>query len=94
MSQFKVIAVVDGDTFDVTPNWKWNGSNGNRVRPAGYDAPELHQFGGTSAKQKLERLILGKAVQLEEAYRIDHGRLVCRVYLNGKSLADYFTEYQ
>lgn len=93
MPRFKVIAVIDGDTFDVTPNWQCNGSPGNRVRPIGYDAPELHEPGGLAAKQKLERLILGKMVSLGTAHRIDRGRLVCEVYFNGRNLADYFPEY-
>ena len=41
MSNFRVVAVVDGDTFDVFPQWQWNGQTGSRIRPAGYDAPEL-----------------------------------------------------
>ena len=94
MDQFTVITVLDGDTFDVTPNWQWNGSTGNRVRPAGYDAPELHEPGGQASKQKLERLILRKVVSLGAAHKIGRGRLVCEVYLNGKNLKDYFREYQ
>lgn len=94
MASFKVISVIDGDTFDVSPQWRWNGQEGNRVRPAGYDAPELHQPGGQAAKDKLSRLILGKQVELGNAHRIDRGRLVCEVYYNGKNLAEYFPEYQ
>jgi len=94
MASFKVISVIDGDTFDVSPQWRWNGQEGSRVRPAGYDAPELHQPGGQTAKDKLTRLILGKQVELGNAHRIDRGRLVCDVYYNGKNLADYFPEYQ
>ena len=94
MNSFTVILVVDGDTFDVTPNWKWNGTVGSRVRPTGYDAPELSTTQDQIAKQKLERLISGKTVQLGNAHTIDRGRLVCDVYLNGRNLADYFPEYR
>ena len=94
MAQFRVIDVIDGDTFDVTPSWKWNGSSGNRVRPAGYDAPELHEYGGQAAKEKLARLILGKTVHLGTAHRVDRGRLVCEVFIGGRNLADYSPEYQ
>ncbi len=56
MTEFKVVNIVDGDTFDVDPGWKWNGDNGKRIRPAGYDAAELGRpldafkriFGGPS----------------------------------------------
>lgn len=94
MTEFNVISIIDGDTFDVSPGWQWNGNSGTRVRPTGYDAPELNTYGGQAAKERLERLILGKGVELGSAYRIDRGRLVCDVFLRGKNLADYFPEYQ
>lgn len=94
MTKFNVISIIDGDTFDVSSGWRWNGNSGTRVRPTGYNAPELHGYGGQAAKERLERLILGKSVELGSAYRIDRGRLVCDVYLRGKNLADHFPEYQ
>ena len=94
MPEFKVTSIIDGDTFDVSPQWRWNGSEGNRVRPTGYDAPEMGTPGGQTAKDKLARLILGQQVELGSAYKIDHGRLVCDVYFKGKNLASYFPEYQ
>jgi endonuclease YncB( thermonuclease family) len=94
MSEFKVTLIIDGDTFDVTPEWKWNNQTGSRVRPTGYDAPELHEYGGQAAKDKLTKLILGKQVELRTAHKIDRGRLVCDVYYQGRNLADYFPEYQ
>ena len=66
MSGFTVTCVVDGDTFDVTPQWRWNGQTGKRVRPTGYDAPELHSTGGQAAKAKLSRLILGETGRTAE----------------------------
>lgn len=94
MAEFKVSAVIDGDTFEVANAWTWNGQNGSRVRPAGYNAQEINAVAGQRARQKLERLILGEQVNLAKAHWIDRGRLVCDVYYNGKNLADYFTEYQ
>ncbi len=94
MSAFRVISIIDGDTFEVSPQWKWNGQTGTRVRPTGYNAPELHTYGGQAAKEKLSRLILGKEVDLRAAHKVDRGRLVCDVYYKGKYLADYFPEYQ
>ena len=94
MSAFKVTAIIDGDTFEVSPQWKWNGETGTRVRPTGYDAPEMGTYGGQAAKDKLSRLILREEVDLRAAYKVDRGRLVCDVYFRGKNLADYFPEYQ
>jgi len=94
MAEFRVTNIIDGDTFDVNPSWEWNGQTGSRVRPTGYDAPELSEYGGQAAKEKLSNLTLGQSVELRKAYRVDRGRLVCDVYFRGKNLAEYFPEYQ
>jgi len=94
MSVFRVTAIIDGDTFEVTPRWKWSGDTGTRVRPTGYDAIELHAYGGQAAKNKLSNLILGNEVNLQTAHKIDRGRLVCYVYYQDRNLADYFPEYK
>jgi len=94
MPTFNVTTIVDGDTFDVSPSWKWDNQTGERVRPTGYDAPELPSQAGQSAKEKLSRLIGGRQVEIGNAYKVDRGRLVCDVFLNGRSLADYFPEFK
>jgi len=94
MAEFKVINIIDGDTFDVNPNWVWHGYQGSRLRPTGYDAPEMNSLAGIAAKEKLQKLIQGKEIELRAAYKIDHDRLVCDVYYNGRNLAGYFPEYQ
>ncbi len=94
MPTFQVTSIVDGDTFDVSPQWRWNGTEGIRVRPTGYDAPEMNTMAGHSAKDKLSRLILGQQVELGNAYKVDRGRIVCDVYYKGKNLSAYFPEYQ
>lgn len=94
MSAFTVTSIIDGDTFEVSPQWKWNGDTGTQVRPTGYDAPELHAYGGQVAKDKLSRLIYRQQVELRTAHKIDRGRLVCEVYFGNKNLANYFPEYQ
>ena len=90
----KVTEVIDGDTFKVSPRWKWNGEVGDLVRPTGYDTPEKGSPKYTELTNKLKRLILGKIVELKTVYKIDKGRLVCDVYFNGKNLAEYFPEYK
>lgn len=91
---FKVTNVIDGDTFEVSPYWRWNNQSGNRVRPTGYDTPEIGQFGYEAAKEQLKRLILEQNIELRSAYRLDRGRIVCDVYFNGRNLADYFSKYK
>ena len=91
---FKVTSIIDGDTFKVSPKWTWNGQKGDTVRANGYNTPEQGQPGYQAAKEKLERLILGKYVELKNSIKITYGRLLCDVYIGGKNLADYFPEYQ
>lgn len=90
---FKVIEVIDGDTFRVSPNWKWNDEKGDIVRPNGYNTPEKGEVGYESTKNKLERLILGKNVELKNVIKLTYGRLLCDVYIGGENLASYFPEY-
>lgn len=90
MEDFLVTNIVDGDTFDVEPKWVWEGATGSRVRPTGFDAPEVGGLAGELATSKLRDLILDKTVQLGEAYKIDRDRLVCDVFFQGKNLASYF----
>ena len=92
--KFKVIKVIDGDTFEVSPNWKWNDQTGRVVRANGCDAPEKVEPGYQTAEDKLSDLILDKEVEFKNPIRITYGRLLCDVYYNGKNIADYFPEYQ
>ena len=93
METFTVTEIIDGDTFVVRNGWEWNGKSGDRVRPTGYNAPEIPSSSGYTAKQKLSRLILNQQVQLGPVATIDRGRLVCDVFFNGRNLADYFPAY-
>lgn len=94
MASFTVSKIIDGDTFVVSPGWKWNGETGDRVRPTGYDAPELGTPGGSAAKQRLAQLIRNQQVELGNVATIDRGRLVCDVFINGRKLADFFPSYR
>ena len=94
MGTWTVNEVIDGDTFVVSPGWTWGREVGDRVRPVGYDAPEIGEPGGWEAKRRLRELIDGKQVQLGSAYRVDRGRLVALVFLNGMDLAEFFSRFQ
>src|SRR4030042_3118024 len=91
---FKVTKVIDGDTFEVSPNWQWNDKTGSVLRANGYNTPEEGKQGYQDSKDKLSDLILNKEVELVKAIKISYGRLLCDVKYNGKNLADYFPEYQ
>jgi endonuclease YncB( thermonuclease family) len=49
MPVFTAASIIDGDTFEVNLQWEWKGETGTRVRPAGYNAPELYAYGGETA---------------------------------------------
>jgi endonuclease YncB( thermonuclease family) len=72
----KVIEVVDGDTFRI--------ENGQPIRLAGINAPEINNCMGKDAKNALSSLILNKRVHLREP-EVDHygTRVMSLVYLNG-----------
>ncbi len=86
MNNFQCYNVVDGDTFDVTPSWLYQGTSGPRVRIANVNAPELRQPGGLQAKTKLENAVLGKHVQLQ-ARTVSYGRLVADVRVGELDIA-------
>jgi len=95
MAEFTISEIVDGDTFKVKNEWKWDNKTGDVVRPTGYDAPEKGEPGYEEAKEKIRRLILNKKVEIKNPQTIDDwGRLVADVYYKGKNLSDYFPEYK
>ncbi len=77
----KVKRVIDGDTFET--HRKVEGSN--RIRIANKNSPELHQFGGRQAKEKLRKEIQGKRVTLQPVGK-SYGRTVAKVRKNRKLL--------
>ena len=91
---YKVTSVIDVNTFEVMPPWKWEDQSGIRVRPAGYNPPEENQLGYKEAKDKLKFLLLKKEVELKNFVDVDYDRLVCDVILDSKNLIDIFPEYK
>ena len=63
METFTVTAVIDGNTFEVSPPWEWKDETGERVIATGYDAPKSGK-GAMAAEQKLSILIQNKKVEL------------------------------
>ena len=93
MGTFAVVAVIDGNTFDVSPGWELEDKTGNRVHAIGYNAPKTGK-GAMAAEQKLSILIQNKKVELGSPRGIERGRLVCDVYFKGRNLADYLSAYK
>jgi len=92
-NRFKVVEIIAGDTFIVSPGWKWNNEIGARIRPDGYNTPEKGDPKFQETKEKLEQLLLNKEIELKKPVMLSYGRLLCDVYLNDKNLKTYFPEY-
>lgn len=76
-----VVKVLDGDTVDVLVD-----RTPVRVRLAEIDAPEKRQEFGTWSKQLLAGAIFRKTVVVKETGRVDRGRLIGTIYLDGRSI--------
>jgi len=77
--KFRVLRVVDGDTFKVT----YDGEE-TSVRIFGINAPERRDPAGPVATAALAKLIDGRTVRLEfpgPRKRDNFGRLLCKVYV-------------
>ena len=93
MAIFTVVAVVDGNTFKVSPKWEFGGETGDLVQVKGYTAPKSAKVAMT-VEQKLSVLIQNRKVELGSPDRVQHNRLVCEVYYRGINIAEYFSAYQ
>ena len=95
---FKVVEVIDGNTFRIYPGWKIRGKEGDIVGINGCNAPKQGQLGCQAAKEKLEKLILDNHIELKKPVKITYGkfpygRLLSDVYLDEESLV-FFLEHQ
>lgn len=78
----KVTRVIDGDTFEV----KTKIGDTNRVRIAGYNAPEINEHGGKKAAKKLKYLIEGENVSLVPKAR-SYGHVVADVRISRRKVS-------
>ena len=75
----KVKRVIDGDTIVL--------AEGERVRIANLNAPELDEKGGQAAKKRLQQTLpRGQQVGLSKPLAKSYDRIVRRVTVKGKSI--------
>jgi len=76
-NKFKVVEIIDGDTFIVSP----------------YNTPEKGDPMFQETSDKLQQLLLNKEVELKNPVMLSYGRLLCDVYLDNRNLKTFFPEY-
>ncbi len=84
-----VVRVVDGDTLHVRVERLHDGKRRGRtvkVRLYGVDAPEREQPFGALSTRMLERLVLGREVEMAKVTRDDFGRTVALVRVDGRDV--------
>lgn len=86
----KIIQVIDGDTFKITPKWKAFNKTGSFIRPTGYNTPERGKVGFIETRSKATKLLLNKKIEIKNPIKMDRARLLCDVYFKGKELRYYF----
>ncbi len=93
MELFKVEAVIDGNTFEVSPKWVFEGKKGNLVYAKGYTSPKSGKP-AMAVEQRLSGLIQNKKVSLESPDRIENEKLFCDVFYDGVNISSYFSAYK
>jgi micrococcal nuclease len=78
----KVTGVVEGDVITVLLR---DGAQ-QQVRLLGIDAPEMEQNFGPAARQHLASLLADKPVNIEYVKQDSDGRILGKVWLNGKDI--------
>ncbi len=83
---YKVLKVIDGETFKVYPHWSYNGHRGDTVCVAGIETPPFGEDGHLETTEILRQIIEDRHVRLTNPVSIHFDRLVCDVNLNGHKL--------
>lgn len=76
---FKVIEVIDGDTFRIE-----EGKETRRVKLIGVNTPEAGKCFSSEAKDKLTELVSGKEIRLEDQFLDPYGRIMANVFVGNK----------
>jgi micrococcal nuclease len=76
-NQFKVIGIIDGDTYDILRN-----NTSERIRIVGIDAPERGMPFYKVSKKYLSNLIYGKYITMEFKKKDRYGRWIGRGFVD------------
>ena len=89
MATFKMVAVINANTFEISPDWEYEGSKGNRVRAKGYAVPDTRRK-ALAAEEKLSILMQNKKIELTSPQGVDNRILLCEVHFQGANISNYF----
>jgi len=78
----KCVGISDGDTISVMKYGR-----AIKIRLEGIDCPEPGQDFGTRARRFTSDMVFGKIVEVKEYNQDVYGRIVARVYVDGKDLS-------
>lgn len=81
-SSGKCVGVSDGDTISMM-----QAGSVVKVRLGGIDCPEMGQDFGIRAKQFTSAFVFGGDIEIKEYNQDIYGRIVARVYVDGKDLS-------
>jgi hypothetical protein len=87
MSKVAITGVIDGETLVCTPSWEFGDESGNRIRPVGYEAPDVDDARAALIAALLTARVEGKTVDLVDPVKVDGGWLLCTVLVDGIDLA-------
>lgn len=82
-NQYKVIGIIDGDTYDILKN-----NTSERIRIDGIDAPEKGMPFYKVSKKYLSNLIYGKFVTIEFEKKDRYGRWVGRGFIDKLDISE------
>ena len=95
---FLVKKIISAEEIEIEPNWAWDNKIGKSVIVFGYQTPKPGMYGYEFAMKKLKALLEGKKVELFSPMffpeQFGWGKLVCRVYLNGTDISNFFPEFK
>ncbi|MFV8369621.1 thermonuclease family protein [Flavobacterium sp. LB2R40] len=82
-NQYKVIGIIDGDTYDISKNNK-----SERIRIDGIDAPEKGMPFYKVSKKHLSNLIYSKYIRIEFEKKDRYGRWVAKGYIDDSDISE------
>ena len=87
---YKVIEIINENTFKISPNWEHKGKSGNIVIACIYKRSEKVDPERNEGKEIITRLRLEKEVEITNYLWVSpNEELLCDVFYEGRNIANY-----